>query len=41
MGESQQDWVEAELNNKKETIAELRDKIEKEREINQQLMENV
>lgn len=37
MGESQQDWIEAELMNKKEAIAELREKLEKEKEVNEHL----
>lgn len=34
---SQDDWVENELNNKKEIIADLRERIEKEREASEQL----
>lgn len=34
---SQDDWVENELNNKKDIIADLRERIEKEKEIQDQL----
>jgi hypothetical protein len=34
---SQDDWVENELNNKKDIIADLRERIDKEREIQDQL----
>lgn len=33
---SEDNWVEEELNNKKEIIADLRDRIAKEKEIQQQ-----